>query len=166
MLRPGHLRRGCRRFGRIAGFAVVLPLHRCQQKQAGLSLAHTSTSSWSLAAEMVRLAVPVSFGAVVLPLVQMLDAVIVPGRLLALNYSTPEATALLRVSGRYGCGFDQPAYHFYHLYIHQPGSGCFRGFNQTGPRAIKRTPQLRLQSGGDDFLSCRCRVVHTGLSHL
>ena len=43
---------------------------------------------------MVRLAVPVSFGAVVLPLVQMLDAVIVPGRLLALNYSTPEATAL------------------------------------------------------------------------
>lgn len=46
-----------------------------------------------LAKEMVRLAVPVSFGAVVLPLVQMLDAVIVPGRLMALNYTTSQATA-------------------------------------------------------------------------
>lgn len=83
--------------GGLGGLLVLLWFyhwHRRQQKQAGLSLAHTSTSSWSLAAEMVRLAVPVSFGAVVLPLVQMLDAVIVPGRLLALNYSTPEATAL------------------------------------------------------------------------
>lgn len=88
-------------FGAVVGgvggllvLVVVYYRHRRQQKQAGLSLRHTSASSWELAVEMVRLAVPVSFGAVVLPLVQMLDAIIVPGRLLALNFSTSQATAL------------------------------------------------------------------------
>ncbi|HCF48921.1 MAG TPA: polysaccharide biosynthesis protein [Syntrophomonas sp.] len=83
--------------GGIGGLLVLVVFynwHRQQQKQAGLNLLHTSTPPWTLATEMVRLAVPVSFGAVVLPLVQMLDAVIVPGRLLALNYSTSQATAL------------------------------------------------------------------------
>lgn len=47
-----------------------------------------------LAREMITLAIPVSFGAVVLPLVQMLDAIIVPGRLMAINYTTSQATAL------------------------------------------------------------------------
>lgn len=88
-------------FGAVVGGVgglLVLTLfyyrHRQKQNRAGLRLLQTSTSSWDLATEMVRLAVPVSFGAVVLPLVQMLDAIIVPGRLLALNYSTSQATAL------------------------------------------------------------------------
>lgn len=88
-------------FGAVVGGVgglLVLTLfyygHRQKQDRAGLRLLQTSTSSWDLATEMVRLAVPVSFGAVVLPLVQMLDAIIVPGRLLALNYSTSQATAL------------------------------------------------------------------------
>lgn len=83
--------------GGVGGLLVLLVFyhrHRSQQTQAGVMLKATTASSWSLASEMIRLAVPVSFGAVVLPLVQMLDAVIVPGRLLALNYSTSEATAL------------------------------------------------------------------------
>ena len=43
---------------------------------------------------MIKLAIPVSFGAVVVPLVQMLDAVIVPSRLMATGYSTAQATEL------------------------------------------------------------------------
>ncbi|HRW13359.1 MAG TPA: polysaccharide biosynthesis C-terminal domain-containing protein, partial [Syntrophomonas sp.] len=54
----------------------------------------SSERAKDLAAEFVRLAVPVSFGAVVLPLVQVLDAIIVPGRLMAINYTTSQATAL------------------------------------------------------------------------
>lgn len=83
--------------GGVGGLLVLLAFyygHLRRQDQAGVLLPTTTVSSWSLASEMIRLAVPVSFGAVVLPLVQMLDAVIVPGRLLALNYSTSEATAL------------------------------------------------------------------------
>ncbi len=57
-------------------------------------LKYTGAKSLDLAREMVRLAVPVSFGAVVLPLVQMLDAIIVPGRLIAIGYTTSQATAL------------------------------------------------------------------------
>ncbi|MGI6452623.1 MAG: putative polysaccharide biosynthesis protein [Syntrophomonadaceae bacterium] len=57
-------------------------------------LVYSGTGAIDLAKEMVRLAVPVSFGAVVLPLVQMLDAVIVPGRLIALGYTTSQSTEL------------------------------------------------------------------------
>ncbi|HWP98166.1 MAG TPA: polysaccharide biosynthesis protein [Syntrophomonadaceae bacterium] len=62
--------------------------------RAKQSLVYSDTSSWTLMKEMVRLAVPVSFGAVVLPLVQMLDAIIVPRRLLALHYTATHALAL------------------------------------------------------------------------
>ncbi|MGI6413354.1 MAG: putative polysaccharide biosynthesis protein [Syntrophomonadaceae bacterium] len=57
-------------------------------------LVYSGESSFKLAKEMVRLAVPVSIGAVVLPLVQMLDAVIVPGRLIDIGYTTSQATSL------------------------------------------------------------------------
>ncbi len=83
--------------GGVGGLLVLVLFYygyRQRQERAGLFLPATSVSSLSLAREMMRLAVPVSFGAVVLPLVQMLDAVIVPGRLLALNYTTAQATAL------------------------------------------------------------------------
>jgi stage V sporulation protein B len=60
----------------------------------GQELLYSGASSAELARDMIRLAVPCSFGAVVLPLVQMLDAIIVPGRLMAIGYSTAEATAL------------------------------------------------------------------------
>mgnify|MGYP001011240702 CR=1 FL=1 len=145
--------------GGIGGLLVLVVFynwHRQQQKQAGLNLLHTSTPPWTLATEMVRLAVPVSFGAVVLPLVQMLDAVIVPGRLLALNYST----------SRNGRGSDQSPHHIYHLYIHQSGSCHIRSPDQTGPQTIERTFEPRFQSGYDDFLSRRRRSLYTGLSHL
>lgn len=88
-------------FGAVVGGVVgliVLAIYywnfeRNRQKQ-GIALLYSGASSVSLGKEMVRLAVPVSVGAVVLPLVQMLDAIIVPGRLMALNYSISEATAL------------------------------------------------------------------------
>lgn len=57
-------------------------------------LNYSGTSSAELAKEIIRMAIPVSFGAVVLPLVQVLDAIIVPGRLRALHYTTSHATAL------------------------------------------------------------------------
>jgi stage V sporulation protein B len=82
--------------GGVAGLGVLSVVYlrfRSNQKRS-MPLLYSGASSAELAREMVALAVPVSFGAVVLPLVQMLDAVIVPGRLMALNYTTSQATAL------------------------------------------------------------------------
>ncbi|CFX10425.1 Peptidoglycan biosynthesis protein, SpoVB type [Syntrophomonas zehnderi OL-4] len=86
-------------FGAVVGGIVGLIVLICfyiffQKKNQGLSAPIGPDSSFSLAREVVRLAIPVSFGAVILPLVQMLDAIIVPGRLMAINYTTSQATAL------------------------------------------------------------------------
>lgn len=88
-------------FGAVVGgvfglIILTIYYYRFQraQKKSGAKLLYTGTRSATLAREMVRLAIPVSFGAVVLPLVQMLDAIIVPGRLLAIGYSTSQSTAL------------------------------------------------------------------------
>lgn len=88
-------------FGAMVGgvfglIVLMIYYYRFQraQKKSGEKLVYTGTRSSDLAREMIRLAIPVSFGAVVLPLVQMLDAIIVPGRLLAIGYSTPQSTAL------------------------------------------------------------------------
>ena len=82
--------------GGIAGLVILAGYYLWFRKKEGRepNLIYSGASSAELAREMVRLAVPVSFGAVVLPLVQMLDAVIVPGRLMAIGYSASEATAL------------------------------------------------------------------------
>jgi len=83
--------------GGLVGLTVLFIYYiRFRRERAGeeTSLQYSGTSSWELAKDVVRLAVPVSFGAVVLPLVQMLDAIIVPGRLMAINYTTSQATAL------------------------------------------------------------------------
>lgn len=88
-------------FGAVIGGVVgliVLTIYYFSFKKkegiAGRELIYSGASSISLAKDMVKLAVPVSLGAVVLPLVQVLDAVIVPGRLMFLNYTTSQATAL------------------------------------------------------------------------
>ena len=82
--------------GGIAGLIILVGYYLWFQKKAGReqNLLYSGASSAELAKEMVRLAVPVAFGAVVLPLVQMLDAIIVPGRLMAIGYSASGATAL------------------------------------------------------------------------
>ncbi len=83
--------------GGIAGL-IVLTIYYYRFKKAeginGRELIYSGASSINLAKDMIKLAVPVSFGAVVLPLVQILDAVIVPRRLMAISYTTSEATAL------------------------------------------------------------------------
>lgn len=83
--------------GGVIGLTVLFIYYlrfRREQARQKINLQYSGTSSWELARDVVRLAVPVSFGAVVLPLVQMLDAIIVPGRLMAINYTTSQATAL------------------------------------------------------------------------
>lgn len=83
--------------GGVAGLGVLIFFYYrfCQeQKQQQVRLVHSGDSLPALGAEMVKLAVPVSVGAVVVPLVQMLDAVIVPTRLMASGYSTAHATEL------------------------------------------------------------------------
>jgi stage V sporulation protein B len=81
--------------GGLVGLIVLIIFYwRFQKKKSSEPALNSQMRSRDLAAEVVRLAIPVSFGAVVLPLVQMLDAIIVPGRLMAINYSTSQATAL------------------------------------------------------------------------
>ncbi len=83
--------------GGVIGLLVLLGYYysfRRKQRQSGEVLAYSGSTSMELGREMVHLAIPVSFGAVVLPLVQMLDAIIVPGRLMATGYATSQATAL------------------------------------------------------------------------
>ena len=88
-------------FGAVVGGVVgliVLTIFYIRYKnteaaQAG-PLLYSGAGSAQMARELVTLAIPVSFGAVVLPLVQVLDAIIVPGRLIAIQYTTSQATAL------------------------------------------------------------------------
>ncbi|HNX93037.1 MAG TPA: polysaccharide biosynthesis protein, partial [Syntrophomonas sp.] len=81
--------------GGVAGLIVLIIFFwRFQRQKNSQDLLYSPERSRDLASEFIRLAVPVSFGAVVLPLVQVLDAIIVPGRLMSINYTTSQATAL------------------------------------------------------------------------
>lgn len=83
--------------GGVVGLIVLMIFYvrfKTAEKPSPPKLAYTGVKSWDLAKEVVKLAIPVSFGAVVLPLVQVLDAIIVPGQLKAINYSASQATAL------------------------------------------------------------------------
>ncbi len=81
--------------GGIVGLIVLIIFYlNYRKKNKAETVRYGPSSSLDLAGEIIRLAIPVSFGAVVLPLVQMLDAIIVPGRLMAIGYTTSQATAL------------------------------------------------------------------------
>lgn len=81
--------------GGVVGLIVLIIFYVFyQKKKKGEPVRYGQETSFNLAGEIIRLAVPVSFGAVVLPLVQMLDAIIVPGRLAAIGYTTSQATSL------------------------------------------------------------------------
>lgn len=81
--------------GGVAGLIVLtIFFWQFQRQKKNEELLCSAGNSRDIAKEFVRLAVPVSFGAVVLPLVQVLDAIIVPGRLMSINYTTSQATAL------------------------------------------------------------------------
>lgn len=84
----------------VGGFVGLIVLivfylkYKNQSSDKPQQLKYSGEKSSKLARELVNLAIPVSFGAVVLPLVQVLDAIIVPGRLMAIQYTTSQATEL------------------------------------------------------------------------
>lgn len=83
--------------GGIAGLLVLMGFYTWfrKKKKAEVKVFNVSgESNRELALNMVKLAVPISLGSVVVPLVQMLDAVIVPGRLASIGYTTARATEL------------------------------------------------------------------------
>lgn len=83
--------------GGIIGLAVLIIFYLKYKKStayASKEMLYSGEKSGDLAREMVRLAIPVSFGAVVLPLVQVLDAIIVPSRLTSIGYNLTQATTL------------------------------------------------------------------------
>ncbi|QGU00529.1 Stage V sporulation protein [Candidatus Syntrophocurvum alkaliphilum] len=83
--------------GGITGLIVLIIFYIRYSKREKMSptqLQLSGISSFNLSKEMMKLAIPVSVGAVVFPLVQMLDAVIVPSRLIAIEYTSSQATAL------------------------------------------------------------------------
>jgi Membrane protein involved in the export of O-antigen and teichoic acid len=81
--------------GGVIGLIVLIIFYlKYSRTVDSLPLKYSGVGSYELARELVGLAIPVSFGAVVLPLVQVLDAIIVPGRLMAIQYTTSQATEL------------------------------------------------------------------------
>lgn len=92
--------------GGVVGLLVLIVFYWQYQKKSSqrtIPLRYSSSTSGDLLKEFIQLAIPVSFGAVVLPLVQILDAVIVPGRLKAIEYTSAQATALYgQISGMAG----------------------------------------------------------------
>jgi stage V sporulation protein B len=83
--------------GGVAGLLVLTIFYfrfKSLPQHDNSHMLYSGVRSLELAKDVIKLAVPVSFGAVVLPLVQVLDAIIVPGRLMALNYTTSHATEL------------------------------------------------------------------------
>ena len=84
-------------FGTLAGLLVMGIYYIRYRRTQGRAYDAAPTSYYTrkdIARELLKLAVPVSLGAIVLPLVQCLDAAIVPGRLLYLGYSLSRATGL------------------------------------------------------------------------
>lgn len=86
-------------FGAVVGgviglLALIIFYIKYSWTGDGRPLKYSGVGSYELARELIGLAIPVSFGAVVLPLVQVLDAIIVPGRLMAIQYTTAHATEL------------------------------------------------------------------------
>jgi stage V sporulation protein B len=84
-------------FGGAAGLLVLTVFFLVDRKRRArrqIPLRFSRDGGRRIAAELIRLAVPVSFGAVVFPLVQMIDTVIVPSRLAHLGYTTSQATEL------------------------------------------------------------------------
>ncbi len=80
--------------GGVGGLAVLLYFYfkdRERRQNVGGRLMTSGDSSAEIARELMRLAIPVSIGAVVLPLVQMLDAIIVPLRLATIDPSLLDA---------------------------------------------------------------------------
>lgn len=81
--------------GGVAGLMVLIFFYYKYQKSNNKEeeeLLCSQDSPGQIARELVRLAVPVSVGAVVLPLVQMLDAIIVPLRLATIDPALLNAT--------------------------------------------------------------------------
>lgn len=73
------------------------------------SLQSSEESNWSLVKQIVFLAVPISIGGLVLPLMQTMDTFIVPGRLQAAGFTTAEATGLYgQLSGMAGAIINLP----------------------------------------------------------
>lgn len=94
-------------FGAVVGGIVALIVLSVyfisfrKVRRSAVALVHSGYNSIELAKEVVRMAVPVSLGACVLPLVQILDAVIVRKRLEAIGYSHLQATTLFgQLSGK------------------------------------------------------------------
>lgn len=83
--------------GGIAGIIVLFGFYfwfRHNESRTAGRLLTSSDSSAKLASDMMKLAIPVSLGSVVVPLVQMLDAIIVPGRLMSIGMTTGQATEM------------------------------------------------------------------------
>ncbi len=82
--------------GAVAGLVVLIVFYMKFRSRPvpGGSLKYSHESSRELAEQLIKLAVPVSLGAMVVPLVQMLDAVIVPTRLISAGFSVSRATEL------------------------------------------------------------------------
>lgn len=81
--------------GGVGGLLVLVFFYykyRKQQEKGEDKLLHSGDSAGQIARELMRLAIPVSIGAVVLPLVQMLDAIIVPLRLATIDPALLDAT--------------------------------------------------------------------------
>ena len=83
--------------GGIAGLIIMIFFFlrfQHEKTRAGHQLLYSKASYRTLAKQMIIMAIPVSFGAAVLPLVQMLDAIIVPARLMFIGYNLEEANIL------------------------------------------------------------------------
>jgi stage V sporulation protein B len=82
--------------GGAAGLIFLIGYYFCFHKNTihKQKLTVSNTGAKKMTADLVKMVVPISLGAVVLPLVQVLDAVIVPSRLIALQFTTDQATSL------------------------------------------------------------------------
>jgi stage V sporulation protein B len=108
----------------------------------------------------------VSFGAVVLPLVQVLDAIIVPGRLMAINYTTSQATALYgQLSGMAAVLISLPT-----IFTISIATSLVPAVSEALANRDHRSLNDRINSGNKsrdaDLAALCCRFVCTGSTNL
>lgn len=80
--------------GGFAGLLVLLLFYLSAKKSGEIPVLNRGWFQINIIAKVMKLAIPITLGALAIALMQFLDGTIVPRRLIAIGYSQPEARAL------------------------------------------------------------------------
>ena len=150
----------------LAGLMVLLVIYFRYQPVPGMAPVFRSANegSFSLLKRLVTLAFPIALGALVMPFVQTLDALIVPQRLQEAGYTMVVATEAVWAAFWNGWNLDQFNGGYYDRLGHQFSSNYFPARLCSSSGAVRRRLTIAIRVVGmvsmppqSGFISCRSR---------